>query len=338
MITIRDIAREANVSVATVSRVLNNPKIVNEARRERVLEVIKQHNYYPNEVARGLITKLTKSVALFVTDIENTFFTALIKGISDGLYLGGIDIFLCITDNNLDKEMSQMDNMLKKRVDCAMLIGTRPLDEQNNPMIRAMTDLMPVIMVFEYMPENNAIYSLRTDEEDGMRLAVNHLTALGHRRIGFINGDRNHSTYYYKRLGYESGLAQAGIPCAEEYVVYESPYESGGFIGAMKLLDMPHPPTAILTASDQIALGAYRAISSRALRIPEDISVIGFGGAPFSSEMSPVLTTIDQHPYEAGRSAADLVFKILNDDPITQRQLIMPSDLLKRDSCMAPSA
>ncbi len=229
--------------------------------------------------------------------------------------------------------MSHMDNMLKKRVDCALLLGTRPMDESNNRMILAMAQIMPVIMVVEYMSENDEIFSIRTDEVAGAGMAVRHLIELGHRRIGFINGDPNHSTYYYKRLGYELALAEAGIGFAKRYMIRVSPYESGGFEGANALLDMDEPPTALLAASDQMALGAYRAISMRGLRVPDDISVIGFGGAPFSSEMSPTLTTINQHPYEVGLDTAKLVFQILRDEPIDKKQAVIQPELLLRDSC-----
>jgi len=335
MITIRDIAREAHVSVATVSRVLNNPQLVNEERRLRVLQVIGERNYYPNEVARGLITKLTKSIGLFVTDVENTFFTALIKGVTDGLYASGIDIYLCITGNDLDREMRYMDNMLKKRTDCALLIGTRPRDAKNNEMILAMAEAMPVVMVFEYMPDVG-IYSIRTDEINWARQAVKYLIGLGHRRIGFINGDRNHSTYYQKQLGYEVALAEEGIGRQDRYCVRVSPYEAGGYEGAQALLSLTDPPTALFTASDQIALGAYRAIAAKGLRVPGDVSVIGFGGIPFAAEMSPSLTTVDQHPYEVGENAAKLVLKILHGKEIREKQTILQADLVLRDSCAPP--
>lgn len=332
MATIKDVAKLAGVSVATVSRVLNSPEVVAAERRLQVFDAIKELNYVQNEVARGLITKQSKSIGVMVPDIANLYFSTLIKGLADGFCNDGYDIFLCIIGSDFRKEEMYLNNMRRKQVGLVMSIGTRPLEPGRNDAIIAFSKELPVFMVNEYIPGCD-VYSLRTDEVSGAYMAVKYLLDLGHRKIGFINGNRNYYTNYYKKVGYEMALTEYGISVNSAYCVQVDPYEVGGMEGTEVLLALEDPPTALFVASDQIAVGTYRALNMHGLKIPQDMSVMGFSAMPFSAMMFPALTTIDQYPYAIGLRAATMAINILNGSLTGDKQVVLQPKVLERDSC-----
>lgn len=332
--TIKDIARKANVSIATVSRVINNPLQVSDDKRSRVEDAIKELDYKPNAIARGLIKGSINTIGVIIPDINNLFYPAVIRGIEDGMEKQGYSIFLCNTDEDLEKEKKYIDTLFEKNVDGIIFMGTRPNGLKNNEHIVALSEKLPVLMINDDILGSN-VYSVITDEVNGAYKAVSYLISLGHKRIAFINGDADFTTYKYKLQGYERAMSDNGKEIDRELVINETPYELGGYRGTKRLLSLLNPPTAVFAASDQIAIGAIRAISEAGLKIPGDISVIGYGDVPMASEIYPALTSVNQFPYNTGKLAAETLINICMDNKPEQRKTVMEPELSVRDSCAA---
>ncbi|MDI3547176.1 MAG: LacI family transcriptional regulator [Halanaerobiales bacterium] len=332
-ITIRDIAEKANVSIATVSRVLNNSSQVSKETKDKVEKVIKELNFKPNVFARGLIKKSINTIGVILPDLNNLFYPAVIKGIEDELEKQNYNIFLCNTDESITKEKKYIKTLLEKHVDGIIFLGTRPTGFENNKHIVELSKKLPVLMINDYIIGSN-VYSVMTDEVNGAYKAVNYFLSLGHKKIGFINGNVDFTTYKYKLRGYKKALEDNKIPLNEKYVINETPYEKGGYLGVKKLLSLKDRPTAIFTASDQIAIGAMNAIFESGYS-SDDFSVIGYGDIPILNELYSGLTTVNQFPYYTGQLAAETIIKVINQEELKQRKIILEPELSIRKSCKA---
>jgi len=330
-ITIRDIAKKADVSIATVSRVLNSPEDVSHETKEKVEKVMEEMNYKPNAFARGLIRRSIKTIGLIVPDLNNLFYPPVINGLEDGLEENDYNVFLCNTNEDIKKEKKYIDNLLNKNVDGIIFLGTRPTGFQKNKHIIELSKEMPVLMINDYIT-GAEVYSVMTDERNGAYKAINYLVELGHKRIGFINGDVNYTTYRYKLDGYKKALEDNNIDLRDTYIVNETPYEKGGYKGMKKLLSLNNSPSAVLAASDQIAIGAMNGIFENGYS-SDDFSVIGYGDVPLISELYSGLTTVSQFPYHTGQLAAETILKVINGEKMIQKRRIIDPELKIRKSC-----
>lgn len=331
-VTINDVARNAKVSVATVSRVINDSILISEKTKTNVKKVIRNLDYKPYARARKLIKKNLRAAALLIPDIKNIFYPIVIRGVEDELEKNGYSLFICNTDENIEKERKYLDTLIDKGVDGMIFLGTRPTRLKQQYIINLSKE-MPVLMINDYMIGSN-VYSVMTDETEGAFQAVNYLIKLGHRKIAFINGDVDYTTYRYKYRGYERALEVNGIEVNRKYHIKETPYEGGGYLGTKKILQMEEDrPTAIFTASDQIAVGVYKAIYEAGLKIPGDFSVVGFSGIPLSKELFPELTTVDQFAYNTGSLAGKTLMNLISGETLGQKRIILEPKLIARDSC-----
>ncbi|WP_066685734.1 LacI family DNA-binding transcriptional regulator [Christensenella intestinihominis] len=329
--TINDIAREAGVSTATVSRVLNNPEKVSERRKAEVERAIKKLHYAPNALARGLVTKNTNVFGFLIPDITNTFAPSIVDSFSKELEKYSYNIMVCLTDADPDKERSYINMMLRKRVEGIVLMGARQIGASSNDMIRGASRQIPIITL-DYPIEGESLYTIHADEARGAYLAAEYLIRKGHTRIAFLNGDEAYTTYYYKKKGFEQAMRDYGIPVQNKYRITVEPHFSGGYDGALQLLQLNEKPTAIFAAGDQIAVGVYRAVHASKLKIPDDISVIGFSGSPISLGVYPALTTVAQYAQEMGEAAAHTLLHIVKGEP-AERVVVFEPKILERESC-----
>ncbi len=331
-VTINDVARKAKVSVATVSRVINDSILISERTKKNVRKAIKELDYKPYARARQLIKKSLRAVALLIPDIKNIFYPIVIRGVEDELEKNDYSLFICNTDENIEKERKYLDTLIDKGVDGMIFLGTRPAELKQQYIIN-LSEKMPVLMINDYMIGSN-VYSVMTDETEGAYQAVNYLIGLGHKKIAFINGDVDYTTYRYKYRGYERALEANGLEVDGKYHIKETPYEGGGYLGTKKILQMKEErPTAIFTASDQIAVGVYKAIYEAGLKIPGDFSVVGFSGIPLSKELYPELTTIDQLAYSTGNLAGGTLLKLIAGKTLEQKRILLEPKLVVRNSC-----
>ncbi len=330
--TIKDIAEIANVSISTVSRVINNPELVKEETRLKVQQAIKEMKFKPNALARGLIQNSSKAIGVVVQDIQNIFYTPVIRGIEEILNENHHSIFLCNTDGSVEKEVECLDSLLGRRADGIIFLGTRPAGVVENKHIFMLQKEVPIVMMFDHIQGLDVI-TVRNDEIQAAYDAVNYLAKLGHKKIAFINGEGIFSTYLRKQTGYHKALLENDLPIRPEYEIEVQPYEDGGYKGVNRLLDIKNKPTAVFTVGDQAAIGVYKGAYERGYKIPDDLSVIGFGNVPMTRAIYPEMTTVNQYPYEAGCIAAEVMVKTLKGEKIEDKDIIIDTDIVERKSC-----
>ena len=331
-VTIQTIADLAHVSTATVSRYLNYPESVSLSKREKIAAVIEEQKYVPNELARGLTRNTSAMVGVIMPDINNTFFSAVLMGIEHELEKHGYNTFVCNTHGKIDREKRYLEMLHSRRVAGIIFVGTRPLARQDNEHIVELAQKTPVMLINDRLDTDNASFVM-TDENQGMGLAVEYLMDLGHRRIAFLNGKPPFTTYRYKRTGFETFMNRFEIPLRAEYTMEIDPYEKGGYIGMQSLMALPEAPTAVVCANDQIAIGAVRAVFEGGGVVPNSMSIVGFSNTPISAEVYPRLTTVDQFPYETGKTAARCLTEQIASKNTQHSGLRMPCGLMVRATC-----
>jgi len=329
--TLRDIAQHSGLSLATVSRVLSDSDyVVSEATRQRVLSAAAELNYMPNELGKSLKTSSTRDIGVILPNITNPYFSLLLQGITDEADRQGYHILLCSSHRNAEREAENITMLVGKRVGGILLSSINPDPET----VRRAISVGCRILALE-QPLPIACAQLGFDYRLGAMLATRHLIGLGHRKIGFIGAPTDRPSRHMMLDGFRTALKEAGIEPRPEYEmlsgveservgVYE--LENGGEC-ARAFLNMSDRPTGYVALNDMTAIGAMRVFTAAGLRIPEDLSIIGFDNIPYCELCTPPLTTIDQHAYELGALA---VRKLLD---YTSEETALPPCLIERGSC-----
>ncbi|TCS81302.1 catabolite control protein A [Tepidibacillus fermentans] len=328
-VTIYDVAREAGVSMATVSRVVNGNPNVKPATRKKVLETIERLGYRPNAVARGLASKKTTTVGVVIPDISNPFFAEVVRGIEDIARMYHYNIILSNSDKNVDKELSLINTLLEKQVDGLLFMGGEVTEEHLNIF---KTSTVPIVLAAT-KDSQNMFPSVDIDHYQAAKDAVEAFIQYGHQRIALITGPLTDPLTGLARFeGYKDALREANIPFREDYVrVGNYRYESG--MEAMKFfLELSDRPTAVFATSDEMAVGAIHAIQDKGLTVPDDIEVRGFDNIPISSMVRPLLSTVSQPQYDIGAVAMRFLTKHMNEEPITEQNVILEHELINRSS------
>ncbi len=329
-VNIRDVAKHAGTSIATVSRVLNNSPDVTGQTRLKVEKTIKELGYVPPVTAKGFNRRSLRTVGVLIPDINNMYYPAVIRGIEDALSAVNYNLFLCNTDEDIEEEKRYIQTLLDKGVDGIMFLGTRPTGASDHLIELSRT--LPVLMINDYIL-GSGIPSVMADEVEGAYKAVNYLIGLGHTDIAFVNGDVDFTTYHYKYLGYERALKDNKLAVREDLVLKEDPHEEGGYRAANRLMETALQPTAVFTASDQIAVGVMKAIYEHGRRIPEDYSLIGFSDIPIARQLFPELTTVNQFPYRTGTTAVKVMTDLIAGRQPEQKRILLEPELTVRKSC-----
>lgn len=331
-VTIKDIANIAQVSTATVSRYINNASSVSSVRAEKILEAIEKSGYVPNELARGLTKNTSTVIGLVMPDINNIFFPTVVIGIENELENYGFNTLICNSQGNTEKEANQLKMLMARKVAGIISIGTRPTEMKANEHLIAVSKQVPLLLINDFFSGHDISY-IMTDEVQGMMDAVHYIYELGHRRIAFFNGNFKHTTYAYKKQGYTKACKELALE-SEKYVFEVDPYEKGGYLAMQHIINIKNDrPTAIIAANDQMAIGAIRAVSENGFTIPGDFSLIGFSNAPISEEVYPQLTTVDQYPYEIGKTAANMMIDIIKYDNLKTNSILLKTKLVIRNTC-----
>lgn len=304
MATIQDVAKAAGVSVATVSRVLNDSPAVIEETREKVLFTIRKLNYQPNLLGRNLRRSKTKMILVILPNISNPFYSNIVKGIEDVAHKNDYNVMLCNTDHD-PKRMNVYIELLKNRLsDGAIVMGL----ELGRKEISALAKEFPVVQCCEYIEGSRASY-VAIDDFNAAAKAVRHLTSIGHKRIGLITCNRFISNIK-REQGYKEALKDAGIEVKPDLIKYEDNHEfKNGLRAVENLLNLSEKPTAIFACSDLLAIGAMRGVKEHGLRVPEDIAIVGFDDISFASMSNPPLTTVAQPKYDLGCTAMNILLK-----------------------------
>lgn len=328
MIKMEEVAKLAEVSTATVSRVLSKPDKVTEKTRKKVLEAIKQLNYQPNGLARSFRTRETKTILVIVPDIANIFFSKVLRGIEVVAREQQYQVILGNTDNIVERELEYFDILRQRKADGVILLTART----HRQYIEQISLDFPLVLACEYL-EGSDIPTVSIDNISSARKATEYLIQLGHRRIGYISGPMSVILNRDRLKGYTQALSTHGME-TESMLIQEGDYSfESGYSLAMKFLAMENPPSAIFSANDDMAIGCVKAAQASGLRVPEDLSVVGFDNIITSQIVSPPLTTIAQPMYEIGERAMRLMLDLIKQEPLKRRQFVMEDQMIIRSSC-----
>jgi len=329
-ITIYDIAKKANVSISTVSRVFNGSPSVSKKTRKKVQKIIEEMNYVPSAIARSLVSQSSKTIGLIVSDVTNPFFTDAIDGIESILSSEGFTSFLCDTRYSPERENKYISQMLEKRVDGIIIFSAYASDTN---LIARTKSIIPIVSVQSTFKEVDCI---NTTDEEGAFEAVDYLIKLGHRNIAFLVYEYDNSTITDRMKGYLKAHKSNGIPVNKNYIIKSKFASNVGYYMAKEVLEKFPEVTAIFAYNDIIALGAYTAISQKGLKIPDDISIVGYDDIEMASIISPRLTTVSQPFYDIGKSAAELLLKRIKENTrSTPQTILLPTKLVIRESAKA---
>lgn len=329
IVTIRDIAKEAGVSVATVSHVINKTRFVSDELQERVKKVIEELDYHPNLMAGSLRRKKTNTIGLIVPDNSNPLFAELSRAIEDIGFSSGYSVMLCNSAYDFEKELKYIRTLRSKRIDGLIIIPTTTEPGHINQLVE---NKMPVVVLDRTVPGVKADMVL-VDNFQGTHDAAMHLIKLGHKRIGYIDRpfDLPHSLDRVR--GYSKALEDKGIKLQKDLIVKSGfSYEDGA--KAMQiLLKQKLVPTAVIAFNDITAIGAIWAIKNQGLRVPEDISIIGFDDIPQSSYTVPRLTTVHFPKYKMAEAASKLLMEKMGGS-ISEKgtEVVLPLRLIIRKS------
>ena len=325
-----DVAQRAGVSISTVSRTINGTGKISQSTQEAIHQVMREMGYRPNRVARRLRASSGKRhlLGLIIPNIRNPFFADLARGVEDVAYVHQFAVLLCNYDEDPAKEAFYLDVMQSESVDGIIL---PPVSERDEAVLRVVEAGIPVVCV-DRTTTGKPLDKVEVDNVRGAHEAVAHLLARGHRRIGIIAGPAQASTGRDRLLGFRNAHAAAGRSVDEKLVRYGDYKEESGRRRAEELLDLSSPPTALFVCNSLMMIGAIGAIVARRLRIPKDVALIGFDDVPLASVFDPPLTVVRQPAYEVGRSAAELLFKRLDDPQRPAVRLELAPELIIRGS------
>jgi LacI family transcriptional regulator len=331
-VTISDIARVAGVASSTVSKALNGSPEVSEPTRVRVAEIAKRLDYRPNAIARSLKTRRTHTLGVITNDQDGLFTTAMVRGVAEVASEHRFGVFLCNSYGGLVKEREHLELILDKQVDGIILTGYK-VEERGAPA--APTGDLPLVYLYAYTTATESPCIL-PDDEGGARLATQHLVSCGRQRIAFINGPANYEATQLRLAGYTEGLRGAGFDFDPTRVRVASDWnQDSGFALAQQLMALDHPPDGIVCANDDLAAGAILGLWDLALRVPEDVAIVGFDDRPFAAHLPVPLTTVAMPLYEMGAQAARTLFSSFAGEPLTNSRVYVPCQLVVRASCGA---
>lgn len=335
MVTIREVAKIAGVSTTTVSHVINNTRFVSDDVKLRVKTAMQELGYTPNALARSLRKGSTKTIGLVIPDNSNPFFAEIARTIEDIGYEKGYSVILCNSDNDAKKENSYVNVLIAKQVDGVVFITTAGLLQSLDLFISSRT---PFVIVDREVSQVPTAVVLINNLKGGY-LAAEHLIGLGHRRIACVTGPATISGSIERVNGYRQALTQAGLPIDEQLIVPGN-FQFGGGVAAMRsLLNLSDPPTAVFFCNDLMAVGGMRTLHYAGIKVPDQVSVVGFDNIQIASLISPELTTIAQPFNELGRVAANKLIETINSHESlpAQSYTVLDPYLIVRDSTAAPA-
>ncbi|MDX8539771.1 substrate-binding domain-containing protein [Mesorhizobium abyssinicae] len=328
MTTIADVARYAGVSVATVSHVMNRTRHVEPETAERVRAAIAALRYSPNSLARSLRRGETKTIGLLLPDNSNPFFASVARQIEDAGFVAGYTVILCNSDGSAEKEERYLSVLMAKQIDGLIFAGS---SDHAGVFSRLAPDVPAVLLDREIHSVH--VDSVLVDHEHGGYLAGRYLVGLGHKRIGVIGGPRDSSSSPARLRGFTRALQEAGVDLPASAVVDSDYHFAGGRLAMERLLTQAPDITAVFACNDLMAMGAVTALRSRGLRVPDDMSMIGFDDIPYAVTTWPPLTTIAQPVEKIGTRAVSLLLERVAEPAAHSRREILMPVLVERESC-----
>jgi LacI family transcriptional regulator len=330
--TIRDVALHAGVSIATASRVFTKPEVVRDALRERVLDSVRTLMYRPSQAARTLRAGTSKTVGVIIPDLQNPFFTAVVRGVDREMKEAGYSLLLGNSDEDPAREDELLTTLSAENVAGIVIV---PIDARKSTYQDLLEPHRPIVAT-DRLPASLQADCVTVDNAAGARLAIEHLLGLGHRRIALLNGPSKHSTAVERERGYLAALRAADVRPQPELIYRGDFSDAAGYLGMREL--MRPRPSAVFVANNLMTLGALRALHEMRVRIPGDLALVSFDDMPWAASLNPPLTAVAQPDLEIGRSAAELLLARIADPDRPVRHLVLDSTLIVRASCGAPAS
>jgi len=335
--TIRDIARLAQVSTATVSHVINAKGRVSEPLKRRVLDAMSALDYHPDQVARSLKMRRTSVLGVLIPDVSNPFFAEVMRGIEDEARKFGYSVICCNTNEDPDLERKHLETLFARRVD-GVLLSSNLI---NTAELRHPRRQFPMVY-FDRTPAAFSGTAVLTDNFGASREAIRHLINLGHTRIAIISGSQDLSVANARLEGFRSALQEAALPLPNEYLKFGNFFrlESGYRLGC-ELMLLPTPPTAIFCCNNRLTLGLMRALCELSISCPERVSVLAFDDFEWVASFRPHLTSVAQPTYLMGKTATEILIRRLKQDnnpeeKIEEVVIVLPNELRVRESTAPP--
>jgi DNA-binding LacI/PurR family transcriptional regulator len=325
--SIKDIARLANVSHSTVSRALHNSQLVNARTAEKIQRIARESGFRVSAVARGLVMRKTRTIGVVVTTIADPFVAEVVSGIEQAANDHGYSVFLADSNADPDREQKVVRSFAERRVDGIVVTASR-VGALYIPLLSEMK--VPIVLINNQNP-GEFVHSVTIENVEASREATNHLIRLGHRRIAYLGDQFGYQSDTERFAGYSRALDEAGLPFLPELVVHGDGKADAATKAMDKLLALDNPPAAVFCYNDMSALGALRSIRLHGLRVPEDISLVGFDDLFLASYMQPPLTTVRQPMRRMGQLAMESLLKLMSGEELTVA-IKIPAELIVRES------
>lgn len=328
-LTMKDVAREAGVSLGTVSNVLNNKSSVLSKNKEKVLAAVERLNFRSNLVARTLKTRSSRDIGLVIPSINNPFYPEMARGVEDAANKAGFTVLLCNDDRDAKKERAYIKSLIAKNVCGIILVKPRiPLEE-----VDEITRLMAVVLVDVGAPLGAAYNVVNVDDRGGVTKGLEFLHRHGHTRIAFVRGLDDSLSSQDRASAYNEFLRLNKLPVRNDYMFLGDYSWQGGAQAVRNLLALPEPPTAIMAANDLMAIGCMKELQKMGLDVPGDVSVIGYDNLDLTNLCTPTLTTINQPKYEMGAKSVEFLLRCLHaDGKVAGSKVILPTEVVERES------
>lgn len=335
MATMREVAKRAEVSIATVSAVINESAYVTPKLKQRVLNAIEELNYKPNVLAKFLRFHKTSTIGVIIRDVQNPFYPAVVKGIEDTAWSQEHIVCLCNSEGHIERELSFLQSLLQRKVD-GVLLATTTLGD--NPSVEVLEqENIPYVIINRHPGTIEHMNYVGIDNKQAAILATEHLVSLGRKKIVVVQGPEDYSTSQERTAGFIEALRKHNYPIQSGFLERGDYLVEGGYEAAKRLLDLPDKPDAIFCANDLMAFGVIEKLIEEHVRVPQDISVVGCDNIYFSKYFRTPLTTVDYPKYEMGKIAVEMLLDIIEEKVQGKRQVILSPQLVVRDSCGAKS-
>ena len=326
--TFSDLAKQLNVSTATVSRALSRPEVVAPATRKRVLEVVRRSGYQMNAIARSLRTQSTRTIGIIVSDIRNPFFSAIVKAVEDVARTNGYSVLICNADEDGRNEEVALQLLIERQVSGLIHCSAGA----NLKLLRILQQKSIPLVDLDRQSGLDDVDTVVLDNQLGAALAARHLVELGHKRVAIISGPKHLSNARKRLDGYRKTLRSAHITSQKKYTEFGDFREQSGRDAAERLLALPTPPSAIFVANNEMMAGALFAIRQRRIKVPRDLSLVGFDDARWAQYSDPPLTVVSQPTEAMGKKAAELLLGRLHGEKLANTVVFEPQLVVRRST------